>query len=206
MSNPNINDIKPNSHKYKEAEKNKLKPVVNSDAIVSTKKPLSKKLSEIFLGDDTKDIKQYIIQDVIIPGVKTTILDIISMAFFNETYAGNAKRSRKTDKTSYSSYYNNSNRATPRRDRRNNSYESKGTTDYRSIILRNRQDAEELVEQMRKRIRDLGSVSIAEMYDLLDLSGTYTDNNWGWDDERDIGLNRISSGYLIDVTDAKYLN
>ena len=78
--------------------------------------------------------------------------------------------------------------------------------DFRNIVLRQRDDAERLIEEMRRRIRNNDSASVADLLDLIDIPGRYTDNNWGWDDERDIGIRRVSSGYLIDVAEPKYLD
>ena len=48
--------------------------------------------------------------------------------------------------------------------------------------------------------------ALKSLLDLVDVPGRYTDNNWGWDDDRDIGIRRVSSGYLIDVAEPKYLD
>lgn len=223
MVDIDVNSLEPNSHKYKsEKAKNedsakksreKISPVIKRDQVVSTKKPFSKKIAETFMTEDTKDVKSWLIMDVIIPGVKNTILDILSMMFFGEIDSRSKRnrsgRNRDDDRTNYSSYYRSSsnNRRNSYRNRdRDDYYSSNDRIDCRDIILRNRSDAERVIQSMRDRIRDLGSVSVAEMFDLLDLEGTYTDNNYGWDDERDIGIRRVSSGYLIDTTEPKYLD
>lgn len=214
MNNINVNSLEPNSHKYKaekakESNREKVSPVVDRDKIVSTKKPLRKKFAETFM-EDTADVKTWLLMDVIIPGVKNTILDILSMMFFGEFYRSGKDRSRRgrDDRYDYSSCYRGS---SDRKDRdyrrsRDDRYDSDDRVDFRNIILRHRDDAENVIGEMRRRIRDNDSVSVAELLDLIDVPGRYTDNNWGWDDERDIGIRRVSSGYLIDVSEPKYLN
>lgn len=209
------NSIKPNSHKYHEEqasmaseEKDKLSPVIKKGGIVSTKKPLSQKFAEAFMTEDTNDIKTYILMDVIIPGIKNTLLDTLEMAFFG-TVSGNKKRrsGRRDNRTDYRSYYESSSssirRERPERDRRSRRDDK---LDYRNIILLDRGDTEEVIDQLRNRIKKYGAVSIAELFDLIDEPSTSSDNNWGWTDERDIGLRRVSRGYLIDVAEAEYLN
>lgn len=222
MADIDVSSLEPNSHKYKaEKEKNgnttkksreKIAPVINRDQIVSTKKPLSKKFAETFMTEDAKDVKKWLIGDVIIPGIKNTILDIISMAFFGETDVRRDRRSRRNrdDHTDYSSYYKGSSDRRNRNSRRRRDddyYESDDSIDFRNIIVRNRGEAERIIESMRDRIRnsDSQSVSVAELLDMIDAPSRYTDNNYGWDDERDIGLRRVSSGFLIDVAEPKYL-
>lgn len=217
MAEIDVNSLEPNSYKYK-ADKaagkveTKKKAIVSKGGIVSTKKPLGKKMAETFMSEDTKDVKSWLLLDVIIPGIKNTILDMISMMFFGEvnrrTSRGRSRRDRD-DYTSYSSYYRGSG-VSSRRDRSSNSrrdhYDSDDHVDFRNIVLRTRIDAENVIEEMRERIRKDGSASVADLLDLIDVAGRYTDNNYGWTDERDIGIRRVSSGYLIDVAEPKYLD
>lgn len=222
MADIDVNSLEPNSHKYKAEKANggdkkepesieKVSPIVKRDQVVSTKKPLGKKFAETFMTEDTKDVKSWLLMDVIIPGVKNTILDILSMMFFGEVDSrrGRGKRRRyDDDRRDYSSYYGGSSNRERRSSRRkdNSYYDSDDRVDFRNIVLRNRDDAEDLIEEMRRRIKSEGSVSVATLLDLVDVPGRYTDNNWGWDDERDIGIRRVSSGYLIDVAEPKYLD
>lgn len=221
MADIDVNSLEPNSHKYKAEKANsgnqdpknseKVVPIVKRDQVVSTKKPLGRKFAETFMTEDTKDVKSWLLMDVIIPGVKNTILDILSMIFFGEVDSrrGKGKRRRYDDRVDYNSYYSGSysNRERHGSHRKENSYyDSDDRVDFRNIVLRNRDDAEDLIEEMRHRIKSERSVSVATLLDLVDVPGRYTDNNWGWDDERDIGIRRVSSGYLIDVAEPKYLN
>ena len=93
MADIDVNSLEPNSHKYKAEKANggnkkepgsreKVSPIVKRDQVVSTKKPLGRKFAETFMTEDTKDVKSWLLMDVIIPGVKNTILDILSMMFF----------------------------------------------------------------------------------------------------------------------------
>lgn len=144
--------------------------------------------------------------DVLIPGIKNTILDILSMMFFGEVDSRNRSRSSRRDRddrVNYRAKYRSSSGRDDRR--RDDQYYSDDKIDFRNIVLRNRSDAEDLIEEMRRRIRDTDSVSVADLLSLIDAPSRYTDNNWGWDDDRDIGIRRVSSGYLIDVREPKYL-
>lgn len=219
MADINIDSLEPNSHKYKAekaagvengSESKKRTAVVSRDGIVSTKKPLGKKMAETFLTDDAKDVKTWLLLDVIIPGIKNTILDMISMMFFGEVDRRSRSRSRRykdDDYTSYSSYYGRSSDRKSRSSRsRDDRYGSDDRVDFRNIVLRTRDDAERVIEEMRDRIKKDGSASVADLLDLIDVAGRYTDNNYGWIDERDIGIRRVSSGYLIDVSEPRYLD
>lgn len=213
MEKVNVEGLEPNSHKYKNEKaagetdrKERAKPIVKRDQIVSTKKPLMKRVTDTLLGEDLKSFKKWFMQDFIVPGIGNFILDGISMVFFKETDRGRSSRRRSDDRYDYKSCYKSSSSSRRRRESRRDRYESDDQVDIRNIVLRNRDDAENVIEELRSRIRRNDSVSVAELLDLLDVPGQYTDNNWGWDDERDIGIRRVSSGYLIDVAEPRYLD
>lgn len=218
MAEIDVTSLEPNSHKYKaekareeavKQEKKKITPVVTRDQVVSTKKPLRKKFAETFLSDDVTDIKTWLIQDVLIPGAQKTILNIISMMFFGEVvdrgYGFSRSRRDRDERTDYRSSYRGS---SDRRDRsrRRDRYESDDRVDFRNIVLRERRDAEEIIDRLRDRIEDSGSASIADLLDMVDATSRYTDNNWGWKDRRDIGIRRVANGFLIDVAEPEYLD
>lgn len=203
-----IESFKSNSNKSKEKEK--LTPIVSKAGVVSTKKTLGDKVAEVFIEEDLNEVKSYILQDVIIPGIKNTILDVMEMIFFGGT-RGRARNSsgNSREKVSYASYYKSeSNRRSQRndRDQQKSRPSSNEKVDYTHIVLRNRSEAEDVVDKMCRRISEYGSASIADLFDLLDITGNYQDNNWGWTNERDIGLRRVSAGYLIDVAEAQPLD
>lgn len=202
-----ISELKPNSHTYKrENGRAKLEPVIKKENVVSVKKPLSKKIAETFVSKDSRDIKDWVLFDVVIPGIKNLVLDMMSMMFFGEA----RRRSSSSTRTDYRSSYRGVEYGTPGRSlsRRRDSREeyAQKETDYRNIVLRNREDAERIVTELRKRVMEYSAASVADLFDLVALPSQYTDNNWGWCDERDIGIRRVSNGYLIDVAEPQYLN
>lgn len=210
MAAVDMESFEPNSNKYKsekreESQRVKLNSVVKNGS-VSTKKPMAKRIAENFISGDPEKIASDIWYDTIIPGAKNLFLDIMSMIFFGERTNRSRKngyysyRGRDSYYEDYSSYYEPRRRGSREDDRR------RTRSGYRDIVLTDRKDAEAIIDAMRGRIREFGSVSLAELYDLVNLpSMDYTDNNWGWDDSRDIGIRRVSNGYHLDLTDVKYL-
>lgn len=201
--------IEPNSHKYREQKrKEKLNPVVNQGDVVSTKKSIGKKLKDTFLVEDLNDIKNYILFEVIIPGAKDALMNAIEAMFYGRGKSGGYYR-RESDYYPYHASYNPKPKS--RRREREDDYEDanlfyrNGEIDCRNIVLKTRPAAERVVQKMRLQIREYGSVSLAELCELLRLPSNYNDNNWGWVDERDIQIRRVSSGYLILVPEPAYL-
>lgn len=212
MATVKLEDMKSNSFKSKEirtapADK-KVTPVVSKNAVVTSKKSLGEKFTETFLTEDMEDVKTWLFTDVIVPGIKNTILDMLGMIFFgggNYSRGHGGRSDYGRERVSYNSYY----RSDRDRDRRSEPVRGdrhNDKVDYRNIILQRREDAEKVVEEMWRRIDDYDQVSIAEMLDLMEITGKYTDNNWGWTRKSDVGIRRVSSGYLIDVAEARPLD
>lgn len=212
MADIMVENLEPNSHKYRaEKEKEKYKPVVKKESVVSTKKSMFQKFADDFVNRDMKSVKAWLIQDVLIPGAKETALNLVGMILFNEPIRGFGPTSydRDYNRNNYRSYYGgNSNYSRIyNRDycRNQNDYGSDDKIDYRNIVLRRRDEAERVVDTMIQIIQDTGEVSVANLLDLVDLPTRFTDNSWGWTDPRSIGIRRVAGGFLIDVDNARQL-
>lgn len=187
------------------SEEKKVKPVVDKSKVVSSKKTMGKRFKEAFIQEDIDSVKNYILFDCVMPGIKNLILDTISMFFFNETIDRRSRRDdRGRSRTSYSSYYDKgkSRSSYSKRDEKDRRDDN---VDYRSIILRDRKSAEDVLAEMEDRIEQYGSVSVMELLDMIGEVSSYQDTKWGWNDKRDLRIRRVSSGFLIDVPEARFL-
>lgn len=193
-------------HEASENEK-KLKPVVKKENVVSSKETLGSKVKKSFISEDAKDIGSYILFDVLVPGIKDTIVSVVERALFGSSSGRRSYRDDSRDRVSYSSYYRSSGSSRNRRDERDrrDDYDRRGKVDYRNIVLRYREDAEKVVRVLRDSIREYDSATVAALLDLVDENSSWTDNDYGWTDERDISVRHVRNGYLIDVPEARYL-
>lgn len=211
--------ITPNSHKYKEElakvprsvsepeKREKLKPVISQKDLA--KKGLFQRCSDTFLSDDPSSLGSYFVKEMLIPKGKQLLLDALQYAFFHEIDDHLDRIDGRRDYGSY--YYNGRGGGSSRRRDQNLNYrredrEERASVDYRNIKTQRLKDAESIVDAMRDRIDAAGEVSISELFDLVDLPSNYTDTKWGWTNERDIGVRKVRGAYLIDVTEAKYLD
>lgn len=193
-----MDDYKPNSHKSKEFQRKDDKPdkkveKIVSGSVKSKKKSEIQKLTDVFISEDASNVKSYILMDVLVPAIKKAISDIvvngIDMILYGET--GHTKKS-KASKVSYGKYYEKDN------DRRD--YSSSRTRtgyEYDDIILDNRGEAEEVLSRMDELIETYGSASVADFYDLVGVTGNYTDNKYGWTNIRNATVVRVRDGYLL---------
>lgn len=202
-----VKNVQPNSHTYKaeqneKIEREKIKPIIQN-GVASTKKSLGQKFVETFIKTNKDDVKDYILKDVIIPAVGGAVLDVISMMFFGKTNGG--YYSGKNSYTPYSNAYKSSgsSKFSYGNEKR---YEENKNIDYRNIVLNDRRDAESVLDEMHRRIEQYNYVTVAELLQLVGVVGSYTDNNWGWTSHDDIGLQRVRNGFLIKVSEARYIS
>ena len=78
--------------------------------------------------------------------------------------------------------------------------------DYDDIILETRGEAEDVLERMEELIDMYQLVSVADFYDLVGVSGNYTDNKYGWTNVRNASVVRVRDGYMIKLPKALPLN
>jgi hypothetical protein len=191
-----------NSHKSrnekKAVENNKVEKraekVVHGK--VKTKTNNARKLTDIFISEDVSNVKNYIIMDVIVPSIKKAVYDLIVGTLDMSLYGGRGGGKRPTaDKISYRDYSNAS-----RRDER--SYGSTRTASgysYDDIVVETRGEAESVLARMDEIMEEYEQVRVADLYDLVGISGDYTDNKYGWTNIRNARVVRTRDGYKIEM-------
>ena len=65
------------------------------------------------------------------------------------------------------------------------------------LIFGNREDADEVLSTLNDLLNRYPSVSIADLKDLVGITGRYTDNKYGWTDIRQAYIERTRDGYIL---------
>lgn len=65
------------------------------------------------------------------------------------------------------------------------------------IILDSRETAENVLNASKEIINEYGFVTVADMYDLVGLNATYTEEKYGWVDLKEAKIIRVRSGYKL---------
>lgn len=195
-------DYKPNSHRYKEeqransTDKKRVEKVVRGKVKTKPKSGVSK-LTDVFISEDAANVKSYIVMDVLVPAVKKAISDIVRDGIDMILY-GEARGRKSSSSTSYVSYRDYSRRDDDRRD----SGSRRTGYGHEDIILESRGEAEEVLSRMDELIDMYGTVSVADLYDLIGKSCAYTDNKYGWTNIRNAEPVRVRDGYLLKLPKA----
>jgi hypothetical protein len=196
-------EVPSNSFKSKEAAKPAVAPERKLEKIIKgtakkKKKSFGKKMAEVFIGDDVTNVSAYVLYDVLIPAAKNTIVEMIQsgieMMIFGEARRG--KRDRNRSYVSYGSFYKGERDS--RSDKpRETSRVSRARHDFDEILLPSRADAEEVLERLQDLVDQYEQATVADFYDLVGVSSTFTDTNWGWKNLSTSYVDRDRSGGFI---------
>ena len=200
-----MQDYKPNSHRFREeqkqlapVEKKKVEKVVKGSVKTKKKGNLSK-ISDVLISEDANNVKSYILMDVLVPTVKKAIVDIVTDAV-NMVFLGGTGRSKTTSSSNYISY----NRLSEPTDRYHSSDpRAISRFDYENIVFATRVDAEAIIEQMNDIISSYGFVTVADLYDMADLSHPYTSNDYGWTSIVSAAVIHVRDGWVIKLPKAR---
>lgn len=191
-------DYQPNSHKSKETSKaptteKKVQKVVTKP--VKTKKNTTRKFADVFISEDAANVKSYILFDVLVPSIKKAFSEIVKDGVDMILYGkSGAKKNNSTGYVSYSKYYGDSKPAP--------SQSGSSRFFYEDVVFQSRGEAEAVYEQMQDIIETYGFVTVADLYDMVDLTPPYTANKYGWTNLRNSDVVRIRDGWIVKLPKA----
>jgi hypothetical protein len=186
-----------------EPEGKKIEKVITGE-VIRRKKPLGKRLAETFIGGDAKGVWGYVLYDVLIPAAKDMVADAGREALERMLFGDGRPSRRETRRglgggvgnVRYDRYSSGGRREDPRPQM---SRRARAHHDFDEIILGSRAEAESVIERMFDVLSKYEQVTVAELYEMLEITASYTDEKYGWTDIRGAGVTRIRNGYLLDL-------
>ena len=199
-----------NTHKERAPEKRekKVEKIIRG-SVVQRKKPLGRRITEAFVGEDVSSVSGYIIHDVLIPAAKSTLSDMvgggIEMLLFGEARGRGGRRDRNKSYVSYDRVsYKNDNRDS--KGRRDISARNRSRHNFDEIILDSRGEAEDVLTHLVDLIDEYKMASVSDLYALVDITPNYTDDKYGWTNLSTATVSRVRDGYLLDLPQPKPLD
>ena len=190
-----MEEFKPNSHKSKEltpVPEKKVEKIVKG-TVKSKKKNGIDRLKDNFISEDAANIKTYVVMDVLIPAVKKAICDIVKNGVDMILYGESGRSSRRP-----SEYVSYDRRYLDRGDSRfYNADRARIGYSYNDIILETRGEADDVLASMDELIELYGMLRVACRYDLVGMTGNYTDNKYGWTNIRNAEPVHVRDGYML---------
>lgn len=199
---------RPNSHKAKESsepDKKDLHKIVSGKVLQRKSSGIHRFLHTI-VSEDSGSIKTSVVNDIVIPVVKEAIAnifangsDMVNTLLFGESRKGRSNTSGLSS-ISYRGYYE------PKKP----TATGRTTYDFDSIVIADRGEAEEVLDKLEEIIDVYGAATVADFYELLGVTGSYTDNKFGWTDIHTSTIVRVRNdggyGYVIRLPKVYPLN
>ena len=201
---------KSNSHKSKERRqeekteeiavaKKRFEPVISGDTKLQKKSGL-RKLTETFIAEDVKTVRDYLWSDIAVPKIKQLAFDMVTNGVAKILGVEN-RRNPDVNASNNPPYRRWS---MERNERRNseparNNYQQ-NAANYDDIIFDTRGDAELVLETMEEAVSTYGFVTILGMYDLAgcDCSAMpHTYDKYGWTNLKKASVERTQGGWYI---------
>lgn len=180
--------------------KKKVERVTSGEAKIR-KKPLSKQFASTFIGGDARSAGEYMIFNVLVPAAKDALADAFSQGFekliFGESRTG--RRSPVSQVPGHISYNRFSGANKMPQARQSLSRRARANHEFGEIVLQSRAEAEQVIERLFDIVERYDTASVADLYELIGITGTHTDHKWGWSELRGADVARIRDGYLLDL-------
>ena len=187
-----------------ESEPKKVEQVTSGN-VVRRKKPLGKRIAETFVGGDARGVVGYVVMEVLIPAARDMIADAgregIERMIYGDTRSPNRRggSSHPNGYVSYNRFASSQSGPARREEPRNFSRKARASHDFDEIILASRVEAEEVIDRLFDLVSRYESATVADLYEMVGITGKYTDDKWGWIDIRGAGVTRVRNGYLLDL-------
>lgn len=203
-SSLDISDLPGNSIKAKAME-DKPKPKHVANTAMAKKPGLGRKFADVFLGEEIGDVKSYILQDVVVPTIKNTIIDVvcggIEMLLLGKV--SGRRNSYSSNRSSggyvpYNSYYSGVGNGRPQDSHTQPRQPVGNRYGIDDLIFRTHGEASDVLAAMFDYMKDYdGMISVADLYEMVGHPSEFTDHAWGWTDLGGASVRRVRDGYLL---------
>lgn len=138
---------------------------------------------------------------VVVPMLKDLITQGSSALIEGVVYGDDARNrsvgSRiKNDRTSYDRMYGRDRHVGPERTL---SSKARATHDFGELTLNSRNEGIQILTTLGELIKEYGSATVSELYDLVGITGSFTDSKWGWYDLRGAEVRRGRGGFVLEM-------
>lgn len=195
-----------NSNKKRPPEEKLESVVVNK--VVAGKKPLGKRMRDVFFAGDGRGAANSVISDVIIPQIKDmaaeAVKEVIERLLFGDRgyshrRSGPYRPSTPTHHTNYSARYSGRPHTSRPPIREDGPNASLRTDDIEYIVLGSRNEAYEVLDRMNATIEKYEKVSIADLKSLINWSADLADQDWGWENLEHAQIRKERNGFSLNL-------
>lgn len=184
----------------KAEERHKIEKVVKN-RVTTQKKSLSQKFGETFLSDESGGVGSYIFNDVLIPALKDTFVDMvegaINMAFYGDTRHRSRSRSSfsrgSIEHVPYDASFDS-------RSRRRSAPRGRARYEMDNLRFDSRADADTLLDTLTEYLDQYGSVSVGDVFESIDIPTQANDFHYGWYELGGAHIRKArDGGYILEL-------
>lgn len=193
-----IKDYPPNSDASKDSQSISYnKPAIKGKVSVKKTSEVSKRLRS-----GAKEIEKYTIEEVLLPGLKNAVWDIITtgldILLYGESDASRTRGRFNSNRpmTSSINYASTGNMRRVNQTRRSNVTKVRARPEE-EIIFERKADADLVLDGLREAIENFGTVTVQTLFDMCDKTAPWTANKYGWMDLEDAYVERTRDGYIL---------
>lgn len=169
-----------------------------SGEVTQRKRPLGSRIKDTFTGEDARSVGLYLLFDVIIPAAKTMLADAASQGAERMLF-GDSRPKSSSGRGSYTSYNRMYSGKGGSNTQQELSRRSRASHNFDEVVLESRAEAEEVLDFLTHLIGEYDVATVADFYELVGVTGNFTDNKWGWFDLRSASVRRVREGWLISL-------
>lgn len=198
-----MDEFPPNARSAPRDPKKEVKKVVTGSVVTKTP-PLNKRLLHTFFKGHAKNTWSEVLADVAVPAIKDLIADMVTQTIERQLFGDARSRLRRPSYSagnyngptvSYNRYSGGGSRNAPGKANRP---ERPSNHNFNDISVETRAEGDAVLEGMYLLLEQYSQVTVSDLYDLVDITGDYTDEKWGWTDLRGSDISRDRGGrYLL---------
>lgn len=186
----------------------KLEKVVEGE-VIRRRKPLGKRVRETFLGGDGPTMWEYVVADILVPGIRDIFADAATGGIERILYGESRSSYRRPGarfggppgRVDYRGFASPpvGSRVTREEPRQTLSRRARASHDFEEIIIPSRTEAEAVLEGLFAFLDQYGEVNVSTLYELVGISSNFTEDRWGWTDLRGSRVEHTRHGYLLNL-------
>jgi hypothetical protein len=178
---------------------------VITNEVIRRKQGIFSRVGGGFIAEDGGTVVSYVLMEVLLPAAKNMISDAVSQGIERMLFGDARPRSAGSDRRGYTNYSRfsrdipGSNAGPSGASVRSISRHQRATHDFNDIIIASRAEAEDVLERLRDLINEYQVATVSDLYDLVGLTGEFTDDKWGWFDLRSGAIRAVRGGYMLQL-------
>jgi len=176
---------------------------VISGVVIERKAGLGSKIRETFMGVSARETAEHVVMDVLVPQFRGMVADA-GMQMVERLILGESRGRSTSSSSSSSSRVRGSNYVAYNR-YAGGSMGSESepvhmrSNEVREVIVETRGDAQNVLDELFRHIDRYNAVSVAYYYELVGITGKFTDHQWGWTNLNASGVSHVREGYRIEL-------